>query len=61
MGKCRWDELVDELGDAVEHRSKWCGVEAHDGATRTELFLPFRQDRRSEVHVLFPMTKGRIS
>ena len=43
VGKCRWDELVDELGDAVEHRSKWCGVEAHDGATRlrTELFLPF--------------------
>ena len=44
VGKCCRDELVNELGDAAEHRSKWSGVEAHDGSTRAELFLPFRQD-----------------
>ena len=39
--KRRWKELVNELGDAVQHGSKWSSEEADNGTTGEELLLPF--------------------
>ena len=39
--KSNWKELVDELGDAVQHWTKWGSKEADDGTAREKLFLAF--------------------
>ena len=36
-----WHQLVKELGDAVQHGSKWGGKEADDGTAREKLLLAF--------------------
>ena len=39
--KSHWHHMVKELGDAVQHRSKWGCKEADNGSTREKLLLPF--------------------
>ena len=39
--KSHWHHLVKELGDAVQHRSKWGCKEADNRSTREKVLLPF--------------------
>ena len=39
-----WVIVVDQFGDAVQHRSERCGKEANDWSSSSELLLSLGQD-----------------
>ena len=52
--------MVNHLGDAVQHRSKWCREETHNRSARQELFLAFRQDMHLGDRVQLQVPKSMI-
>ena len=44
MWESSWKEVVYQLGDAIQHGSKWSCKEAHNGSSSQELFFPFGKD-----------------